>query len=354
LLTDACPECHVPKTISDAHEWLNNGDIVQRLNNAARLAFIESEHFDPLFKKIEGILGIGIRDMLINIGARANALYLAWLIPKEVRETVQSGQMEMGPFIQGITILAENAGFARYELLGWRYEKDEYDFCKHRVVNPYSLPLAAGSYVGAVAGVVGGEHKVSFKQISSDVYEFETAWDEYPIRLKKSLKIVPHKHREGNIYLQCCSTCGVPLAMSQNEWVPERGMIRNRRSGRRMVLLGPEMVDSIFRALVGHLGDTFESAVVEAERSVTRDTFSPLNIREDMKLREELAFKGLGNLAQFSLSPKKMYLALKNTCLHLILAGMFQGAFETTYDLDSNIEWEMTSENTLTLEVTPR
>ncbi|OFW65320.1 MAG: hypothetical protein A2V52_01055 [Actinobacteria bacterium RBG_19FT_COMBO_54_7] len=334
---------------------MNNGDIVQRLNNKARMAFGECEFLDPLFQMIEQMIGAPIEHMLINLTARASALYLAWLIPAEVRQMVQSKQLEMTPFMEGLTTLAEVSGFAKYERLGMRYENDQDDYCKYRVIDPFSLPLAAGGYVGAVTGVVDGEHAVTYKEILPNTYEFTTHWDKYPTVLKEKLRVRGHNHKEGDIHFERCETCGAPKECSDYEWLLEKGNIRHRRDGRRMVLLSPEMIDPVFTALESELGEIFPAVVVEAGSKVMKGGFNTIDLLDNEAcIRHHLAFRGFGNLVEISATPKKMSVRMKDACFFLLLAGMFQAAFEKAYDVDSNIEWEITEETELQLTVTPK
>jgi hypothetical protein len=351
---DNCPECQVPKAFSEIQAWLNNGDIVQSLNDKARIAFIESEHLDPLFKNIEEILGIPIEHLLINIASRANALAMSLMIPKAVRDMVKSGQLEVMPFIEGITILAQTCGLARYELLGFRYEQDEDDYCHHRVYNPYSLPMSAGNYVGSVMSVVEGQHAVETKRLLPDVYEFKTHWDKYPLVLNEKMRLVEYHHSEGDLDLERCPSCGAPKSYTAYEWFPEKGLIRNRATKHRMVLVGPEVLDPMFRALISEIGPVMQNVIIEAECKVTRNSFSPIDITQDSAdIRLELASKGFGNLKELSVGREKMSVFIDNACFHFVLAGMFQGAFERTFEVDSDIEWELRENNKLELLITP-
>lgn len=65
-----CEECGVPETFYQAHLWLNNGDIVQSVNQRVRLGFIECEMLDPLFKNVGDITGMPIEQPVINITSR--------------------------------------------------------------------------------------------------------------------------------------------------------------------------------------------------------------------------------------------------------------------------------------------
>ncbi len=90
---ERCPECGVPKPFNQGQVWLNNGDIVQRVNSNARMGFIECENFDPLFKNIGDIIGISIEPIIVNVSARAHEAYMRELIPEEVRNMIIGGSL---------------------------------------------------------------------------------------------------------------------------------------------------------------------------------------------------------------------------------------------------------------------
>jgi len=122
-----------------------------------------------------------------------------------------------------------------------------------------------------------------------------------------------------------------------------------------MVLLSPAMIDPIFTALEGELGDIFPSVVVEAQCKVLKSGFTTIDIRdEDVNVRQQLALRGFGNLKELSLTPERMSIRLENACFFLLLAGMFQAAFEKDFGVDSNIEWEITKDQELKLTITPK
>lgn len=355
LPVDMCPECGVPTLLAQGQAWLNNGDIVQRGAESARVTVVECENLDPLFLNIEDIIGISIERLLINIAARGNKYYIYNIIPEEARQMIKSKELEVLPFVESITTLAQLYGNARYELLGFRFENGPEDYSRHRVIEPYSLPLTVGAYAGAVSGIVGGEAAVSYKKVTPDEYIYTSQRTQYPAILKEKLRMPVYEHKDGDIELERCGTCGCPSEVASYEWNVQKGKITNRQTGRRMVLLGPAQLDHIFDALEGELGDTIPQTVIEAQRRFVRTGFTSIDIMEgEEDLRTQLALRGLGNLREFKISRKGAHLRLDSACMYLIVAGLVQGNFELAFDADSNIAWEFTRQGDLLAEITPR
>jgi hypothetical protein len=349
---DFCGECKVPLPVIQGQTWLNNGDIIQRANPSARMAFIESENLDPLIKNISDIIGVSIEHLIINISARGNEIYLRQLIPKEVKKMFKAKQLEVMPFIEGITTLAQMYGVAKYDLLGFRYAGDTGDHITHRITGPFCLPMTIGAYAGAVSSVVGDEIAVSCKEISPGLFELTARGTEYPAELKDKLRMPVYRHRDGGIELERCKTCGGPRAMHGFRWSLDQGNIINQLTGRRMVVLGPAELDPIFTALEAELDDTIPSVVIEAQRRFVKTGFYPIDLLEsEENLRTQLALRGVGNVREVKLYRKGARLRLDNACLHLLTIGLVQGIFEMTFDVESNVNWEVSKEGDLELEI---
>jgi hypothetical protein len=335
--------------------WLNNGDIVQRVNPEARMAFMECESLDPLFKNIGDIIGMPIERFIINIASRGTEVFMNELIPKEVKEMVRDKQMDPQAFTETILTFCHIIGYGRYESMDYRYERDEDDFLILRIEAPYSVPEAAGAITGVLSALVGGEHSVSYEEISPTLYEFTTHWTQYPEVLREKLRLHEYRRQDGDIELERCGTCGCPKALSGYEWDLDKGIIKHIYTGRRMAVLGPEMLDPIFTALEDELGDAIPRAVVEAQRRFIRTGFYSIDVMEaDEDLRTQLALRGLGNLHAFKIDEKGAHMHLRNACLHLIVAGMLQGSFEMAFDRESDVEWELSEEGDLEVEVKSR
>jgi len=361
-----CPECEVPEIFSAENLWLNNGDIVQRRNQNSRLAFLECENLDPLFLNIGEIIGMPIERMLINITARGLKRYLSRMIPEDVTSVLHS--MKPGDEVlrercrqlidalnAANTMLARIFGSGKYETMDYRYERDEKDFSTIRVSEPYSVPLVVGTTAGHIGALVGGEREMEYKEVSPGVYEITSraaAGDEV---LYERLKLKDYVHEDGDIELARCGTCGGPAVFSGYDWDLDRGIIRNTFTGRRMAMLGPSLLDPIFEELEAELGEAIPHAVVEAQRRFVKTGFYSIEeVRDEGDMRTQFALRGLGNLKEIEMARKGVRVRMDNTTLHLVVVGLIQGLFEMAFDMDSNVEWELSGDNNLYLEVTPR
>jgi len=163
-------------------------------------------------------------------------------------------------------------------------------------------------------------------------------------------------HREdGDIELDRCGTCGCLKAFTGYNWDVENGLIMNGHTGRRMALLGFELVDSLFRALEAELGETIPRVVVEAQKEFTKTGFYSISeVNDEGYLRAELALRGLGNLREIKIGSNGLKMRINNVSGHLMTIGMVQGLFEMAFDLESTVDWELSDEGDLEVQVSPR
>jgi len=361
-----CPECNTPDHFTREHLWLNNGDIVQARNHNIRLAFMECENLDPLFKGIGEIIGMPIEHIIINIVSRGIESYLDSLIPGDIKKLLRSmkpGDEALGEKCrQLIDALGEATiiqgrinGFGKYTVKNFRYERDERDYSTMWVTDPYSLPFAIGAHAAHNAALVGGEHEVEWKEISPGEYELNSRWAVFGEVLKERLSFKEYHHRDGDIELERCSTCGGPAALSGYKWYLDKGIIKNTFTGRRMTLLGPALLDPVFDELEKELGETIPRVVVEAQKRFIKTGFYSIDeVGDEGDIRTQLALRGLGNLKDIEMGKRGVSMRLENAALHLIVVGMVQGLFEMAFDVDSHVEWELTEEGDLELEVKPK
>jgi hypothetical protein len=350
-----CPECMVPEPFSQGQVWLNNGDIVQKLNPQARIGFTECDNLDPLFRNIGDIIGFSIEQIIVSINARATEVYMRKLITQEMRDMVADRQIDPPTLAEPILAYCHIVGFGKYKFMDYRYEGSKEDYTRYLITKPFSAPLVAGAMAGTMAALLGGEHDATYGEISPGIYEFITSWTKHSKALKEKFPIVLYDRHDGDIELERCATCGSPKAFRDYNWRLDEGLIVNERTGRRMAILGPESLDNLFEALEEELGETIPEVVVEAQRRFTRTGFYALDDYATMEeFRIGLALRGLGNLKELDVRRKGLYMRVENAVLYLMLTGMIQGVFEVAMDVESNVEWAISGDGDLEVEVKPK
>ena len=349
-----CPECGVPEIIAREHRWLNNGDVVQSRAQTSRMVFIETENLDPLFRGIAQIIGTDIEGMIITAGRRAYRVYLEAFVPKETREKIQNKELDYEPIDAVFRDLGRFNGVGSYDFVDRRYEQDEQDYDTVSIKKPYSIPMTVSAHVGAIECLTGVDQGYKYEEVSPDVYNITAFPSPHPVELKERMWFEPFQHREGDLELEKCGTCGGPKALGGYEWDPDRGITINRFTGRRMAIQGSALVDPVFHELEAELGDTVPRVVVEAQRRFTRSGFYTMDdITDEGDFRTQLALRGMGNLKQLEMKRKGMNMRLENVALPLIVIGQAQGFFEMGFGVDTTVEWELSEEGDLQVEVKP-
>ncbi len=351
---EVCPQCGIPSYITGEHTWHSSGFILQNRDIRHILIFIESDNLETLLKGVEGILGVSIERIVINTRRRAARAYMDRVIPDILKEQVRSGKLDVGKVIQGMLGIGYVLGYGKFEVVDWRLKGDDDDYLLINVEKPYSVTLGTVDPVAAFEAVVGREMGFSYREVSNGVYQIKAFPSPHPEEFKGRLIMRKYAYGEGNIRFQRCNFCGAPTPLGEFTWDLDRGLINHRGTGRRMVFFAPSVLEAVFDELENELGETIPEVVIEAQRRLTREGIYSLDpSAPEKKLREQLAIRGLGNLASLSMGEKGMVLRMENATVHLMLVGLAQGLFESAYGVESEVSWEVLAEGGLEIKVSP-
>jgi len=175
-----------------------------------------------------------------------------------------------------------------------------------------------------------------------------------PEGLQGRLVRKPYVHREGDVTLDRCPGCGGPSALSGFNWKLDDGVIINTATDRRVAVLHPSVLDSVFQELENELGETIPQVVIEAQRRFTKTGFHYVEeIEDEAEFRTQLALRGIGNLKYLNKDEKDLSMRIDNACMDLVVIGTAQGLYETAYDTESEVRWQRSPEGDLQIEVSP-
>jgi hypothetical protein len=348
-----CPECGVPQVIAANHVWLNSGVMVQA-NNPKRIGFIESENLDPLYSGIAEIIGMPVDRPVIEIARRGTVEYFKSLLPPGVDSMVSGRKVDTSIVADMMMTAGQLNGFGKYEVMEIRYEGDADDHAILAIHDPFSVLLCSGTLCGGVEVIAGRPHKVSYRMLDSGLLEIEVSVTERDRGLEGRLEMRDYRHRDGEIEFERCASCGVPKPLSGFKWIFDKGIITNGWTGRRMVMMGPEVQDPLFEELEKELGGIIPAAVIEAQRRFIKTGFYSIDeIGDEGDFRTQLALRGFGNLREMKISPKGLQMSIDNAACYLMTVGLAQGLFEAAFDLESQVDWQVSENGDLRVEVSP-
>jgi hypothetical protein len=354
LAIDTCLECRVPKYITGDHRWLNSGAIIQASAEKTRPYFLECENLDPLFAGIEGIIGEPIEPIVIAIKRMNVKTYIEGVIPAETKEMLRKREIDWRPINDSLRLVARLTGYGRYEVLDCQCVGAGDDYITESISDPLSIPYACGTMAAAFEILFARELGVIYKKISPELVEMTCFPEGHPDEYKGRFQMDTYRHREGGAELEKCATCAGPAALAGYKWYPDRGIVKNTYTGKRMAILGPE-TEAIFGELEREFGKIIPRAVVEAQRRFVKTGFYSIEeVGDEGDIRTQLALRGLGDLREIKMGKRGVRMHLAGAGLHLMVVGLAQGLFEMAFGIESSVDWELTAEGDLEVEVIPK
>jgi hypothetical protein len=350
-----CPGCGVPGLFIENYRWLSSGAIVQSSDQEHRMVIMDCDNLDPFFKKIGEIIGKPIEQDVIETKMKATRDYLKRLIPEGTKEAVRSGQMDMENLIELVDANAHVMGYGDSKFFDLRLDNGDEDFVIEHISEPYSILLFSGDLAGSCEILTSRGQAVSYRHLSPNLYEVKTWPSNEPRRMRARLEHERYVPVEGDVTLERCPECGGPAALSSYHWDMEKGQIVVEETGRRVAMLGPAYIETVFRELEVEFGEDIPRVIVEAQRRFTRKgIYATREMGDGDSFRKFLALRGLGELQEIKLRRNGLEMRLKNPTLSLILAGILQGYYEYVTDSESDIDWWFDEDGTFEMKVTAR
>jgi hypothetical protein len=353
---NVCPQCGIPLYITSQHDWMNNGVIQASRESRHRLVLFESGNLDPLFAGIADLIGTPIQRLVIDASRRSTRSYMDRVIADDLKDMIRSGDMDLKLVFDSTFLIWRAMGYGKLSLEDVRYKHDDADFISVLAERPYSVPLSVGNFAGSIEAIIGLEPGIEYEETKPGIYRITIRESENPLDLKERLrwKGYDQEYKQGDIDFERCAGCGIPTALGEYKWDQDNGSIRSTVSGRRMVLTGPSMIDPIFDELEEELGDTIPRVVVEAQKRFIRSGFVGVaEVVSEENMRMQMALRGLGNLRELKMGKKGVRARIENIALPLLAVGSTQGLYEKAFDIDSDVEWELTEDGDLEVEVFP-
>lgn len=337
-----CGECGFPAKFERFFTWWSDGTITStdRSRGTAQIAFLESGELESLFDNLGGTIGISIDGFMIEAQKQVGKVLNENLPVRHIKR-VPANRFLRPQWLARFAVAAIRGDIAG--LGDGRVALESYRAGESMVLR-FHDPCVAPMLMG---GAVGMYESLEEMPCATYEYEFEENGDlvlrlghgeEKPV-CDERLYLEEPRRGTGDVHFMRCAKCGVPLdAAAALEWDLETGIIRNRLTGRREVIVAVQSIAAILRELERELGEEVSGVLFEAQKSLTLERFAAERPDWEAFLKD-LALRGLGYPDSIS-TGETVSVEISNAYNQGLYAAKLCAAFELLNGVPSGIRWE--------------
>jgi hypothetical protein len=346
-----CKQCGVPRLVSKGQTWHDNGVVTETKDPEHRMFLCESDYLEDLFQGIEDTIGIPIEKFVIEIKRRLTKEYLEKMIPAFARRFIFIFKPDL--VARRSASIAKVYGYGDAELVELHKTGMTPDHMVMTIEKPYSILFFCGDTIGGCEASFGRACTVETQSIGDDKYQLDVYVGSHPPELQERLKPRRYDYKPGNLKLERCTSCGIPLDVAAYHWDLDAGTITTPEKGRRMALFGPYGLEAVFDDLEAELGESIPNTIIEVQRRYVRKNLWADWLKSPEDFRRMCALRGLGNLIDFETDEKHISLTIQNPCIVYVMVGIVQGLFEIATGRENTTHsWSRTETGDLTITVT--
>lgn len=335
-----CQRCGVPKTLTSEHRWLPNGTLTLSRDATHRMIFIDNTALNYLLLGIASQTGMPLDDMIVEAKRKSSKHFMDAVL-SGVKGVVARNIISPRVYEQLGKQLC-NLGLGRAEVSS--YKKRSY--LEGTITEGYSGSGITGDICGAFESVegLGGRSEFDVDVKDTVTCRIEASDVDRPLS-DLSMYIPPPTLPGRNIY-ELCPVCKAPISIGrQYQFDLDRGVILDRKTGNRVVLMGVMTLTSMFGELARELGDQIPGMIMGIEKDRIRDLITKKGSDRDtsdagyLRYIKTLELKGMGNGRSVSLDNGTIQARIENPYYEPLVAGFLAGFYEAATGKEASVEW---------------
>ncbi|MBN1288453.1 MAG: hypothetical protein JXA49_02310 [Actinobacteria bacterium] len=355
LLYRECRGCGTPWIVSKLYKWGNNGTMGIKFQDIRRMALLNASMYDDIVEDMNLEVGVPIWHLVYESYRNVGRMSLEGMFDKNSRlkklKKYKFVRKRIGTFFNELAVVMgvchSRTGERLSNLSHTAYIK-----------NPFNLYCVAGSVVSALEALRGIPYDCKWEELSLNEYKITVMpLDEKP-EVCQRLIDEPPTILEGDVSLERCKSCGVPLRAAELfEWQKDEGKLINRKSGDRWCAFVTTSLRPIIRELAEELGDGIYDSLVASQSEWTIGHLGRLGITIDCetgsKEAEEafLAYLkdfpvfGYGNPSSVKIEDGSCSITIENPFYEEMVAGILLGLYKGLIGEEAGIRWKASGEN---------
>ncbi|MHB8897006.1 MAG: hypothetical protein ACYC99_17775 [Candidatus Geothermincolia bacterium] len=342
-----CRDCDFPKKFARFFDWRSDGTIISTDSTRTRsqITLLEAGEMESLLKDLSATIGIDIDR--IFIGAQKNigkAIYAN--LPIRHMKRVPANRFLRPEFLARFLVKMISTDIAG--LGDGIVSLDRYVAGETMVVR-FKQPVLAALMVGSVSGIYE-----SIEDMPSSHAEYGIEGGDLVIRMTHGQEAPLEEGRlaleevtagEGPLRYERCLDCGVPCEAARIwQWDIERGVITNKQTGKREVVVAVQSVNALLRELENELGEDVPVLVYDHQKSLSLKNLEGADVGDSRAFIDKkihmMALRGLGYPSKVELDESGLSIEITNAYNQDLYAAKLAAAYEKSTGGSSRITWD--------------
>jgi hypothetical protein len=323
------------------HRWSSSGTIALANDPTHRMVIVDNEALNNILDSISERINMPLDNVIAGAkcwsGKHFMDAVLSGLKGVIARNLISSKVYQQ--LAKQVTML----GFGHAEVVSYK----RHSHLEGLVDNAYNAAALTGDIAGAFESVEclsadyefaweeSGKLRISISKASSKRPEFEDRF-----------LYEPYATLPGRNIFELCPVCKAPVELGrQYDFDIERGLIFERKTGHRVILIGIATLNNLFGELESELGEEIPRMIMSIEKDRVKEVLDAK--RKDLDTGEHgyerymqtLQLKGMGNGGPVEIDGDRVSARVENPYYEPLIAGFLAGFYEATTGKESVVAW---------------
>lgn len=344
-----CRQCGFPRKFDRLFDWRGDGTIIStdRLRSRTQIAFLEAGEFEEIVDNLSQTIGLNVDPFLVKAYKNIGKTIFSNTTLRQIRHFPNNRRFRpqwlTRAFVRSVAFDVAGLGDGRISL-------DCFIAGECAVVR-YKNPCLNALLAGSSAAIYEAT-----EDIDNAAVEHELEDGDLVVRLGHGGEAPGEPDVEGRFYLEAtrpvkgpvryerCPACWAPvLASLMFDWDIKQGIIRNRLTGEREVIIAVQAINALLRELETELGEGIPRIIYRHQKSITRDSLKEKKIEDPERFWNDyltdLALRGLGFPLTFEKDEDSVFVEIVNAYNQTLYAARIAAALEVVTGSSSEIEW---------------
>lgn len=350
-----CPRCGVPRMLINEHNWDPSGTISLARDATHGMVILDNDALDHILDSISERIGLPLDPIIVEAKRKSARHFMDALLSglKGVVVRNFAGRKVYEQLAKQVNMLGSgNATMADYR---------RRRYLEGVVSDPFNGPCIAGDICGAFESVEGCTAEAEFHYDPDGLLHIRISRGEgHRPEYTDRFSFTPAPPVSGRNIYELCPVCKAPLALgAQYSFDMDRGIIRENKTGHRVILIGVMTLNNLFGELESELGWEIPRMIMEIEKDrvaeMIRRKGKDLDSSEQGYLRyaKTLQLRGMGNGSTVKTSGAAVTVRIDNPYFEPLIAGFIAGFYEATAGKTAAASWTDATDGYTEVTVSP-